>query len=114
MTSPGPRVARIENDRGAAGSVVLTSLVGTGLAGVTAVSLSGAGAVARIRRRPRAGRIELSIAIAADAAPGPRTIRLAFAGRRGAGGAAPDAQARFHVLARTSYSGMGGIGADLI
>src|SRR5262249_28022427 len=109
MRSPGPHVTRIENHRGTAGSVVFTSLFGTNLDGATEISLSGFGAVARMLRPPQTGKIELAIAIAADAAPGPRAILLGFGGRRGASSHRLLPDALFYVLAPSSYAGTSGI-----
>jgi len=90
-----------------AGSVVRASLVGTNLEGAMEVSLSGPGVTARMLGPPQPGRIELVIDIAADAAPGPRAVRLGVAGR-------PSPDAVFHVLARSIYAGTSGIGSHLI
>ncbi len=107
MDLPEPRVARIENDRGVVGATIQVSLIGTTLDGVIQVSISGSGAKVRMLGPPQSGRIELEIDIAANAAPGPRLIRLEVASRLWT-------TAVFHVLPRLSYAGTSGIGSHLI
>jgi len=100
------------NNRGAPGSVVITSAIGTGLETIREIRFSGSGVLAQILRPPRADRIDVAISIAADAAPGPRAVVLPAI----QGGATENEMlpAHFYVLARSSYGGMIGIGGQLI
>lgn len=112
MRPSSPRIAYIANNRGVSGSLVSTSIVGVDLETVTEVRFSGSGVQARILRPPRADGIDVAISIAADAAPGPRALLLSAAP-----GGAVEGQSSgtlFHVLARSSYAGAGGIGSHLI
>ena len=105
-----PRLVRFANDRGVPGSVVHTRVHGTGLATLTGLVFSGAGVTAQLLGQPMADHADLAVTIAAGAAPGPRAAVLPEpddGGRRNTG-------VLFHVLARSSYAGAGGIGSHLI
>ena len=106
-----PPVPALEIARGAPGSIVRTSLVGSGLKEVTALSFSGSGVLATIVGRRR-GVLEVSIAIAADATPGPRAVQLT--GARGTPVEIERPAGVFHVLPQSSYARAGGIGSHLI
>jgi hypothetical protein len=111
MRPSPPRIVSLRDGAGVAGSVVVCSIIGTGLDTVTGVGFSGSGLVARMLLPPSAQTIVMAISIAADAAPGPRAVLLmsshgAIAGESG--------RPLFHVLTRSSYRGAGGIGSHLI
>jgi hypothetical protein len=112
MSSSPPRIIGFATDQGTPGSVVRTSIIGTGLETVTAVHLSGSGVSARILRPPRRDRIDVAISIAADAAPGPRAVRLSPA-RAGPKDREP-VGVLFYVIAPTSYGTISGIGSHLL
>ena len=107
-----PRLRQITPASGTPGEHVQARLLGRGLGAVSAVWFSGAGVAARILGAPADDRLEISIAVAPDAAAGPRAVELSFGGqdsrRREAQGI------MFHVLPRSSFGGLSGIGSHLI
>ncbi len=107
-----PWIGGFANNRGAPGSVVITSAIGTGLETIREIRFSGSGVLAQILSPPRADRIDVAISIAADAFPGPRAVVLpGIQSDPTENGRLP---ALFYVLARSSYGGMIGIGGQLI
>lgn len=103
-----PHVAVIVPDQGAPGTVVEASVLGTDLDDAAGLAVSGRGVEVTVIGRPSAQWMRVSVAIAADAAAGPRA--MVALGAQGDGGAA----VLFHVRAPGSHGGMMGIGAQLI
>ena len=111
MCSSPPRIVSFWNNQGLPGSVVLTSVVGTGFETVTELRFSGSGVLAQILCPPCADTIDLAISIAADAAPGPRAVLLLTARGLIASGSSG---ALFYVLDPSGYTSASGIGSHLI
>jgi hypothetical protein len=102
-----PHVALLVPDHGVPGSVVEVEVFGTGLRQIVGLRVSGRGVVASVIRRSDA-RLVVALAIAEDAAAGPRAVVAVASGGEEAGAVL------FHVRARGSGGGMMGIGAQLI
>jgi len=111
MRASPPRIVSLRDNAGVAGSVVVCSIIGTGLDTVTGVGFVGSGLIARMLYPPSVERMVVTVSIAADAIPGPRVVLLMTAQGTIIGGSGPNV---FHVLARAGYAGAGGIGSHLI
>jgi hypothetical protein len=101
-----PDIAVLTIDWGAPGTVVRTVALGASLDFAQAVIVTGRGVTARVMGR--AAGLELEIAVAADAAAGPRVVQAVLHGMAVPGGAL------FHVRAAGSAGGAWGIGAQLL
>jgi len=77
---PPPTITGINPSTATIGSTINATISGTDLNNALSVTFSGAGVVATIRDGATAESLPVSIFIAADAAPGPRTFTVANAG----------------------------------
>jgi len=110
MRASTPRIVCFTSNHGIPGTIVLTSVLGTGLETVTEVRFSGSGVRAQILSPPGVDRIDVAISIAADATPGPRLILLPATQSSGS----ESSGVLFYVLARSSHASASGIGSHLI
>jgi hypothetical protein len=107
-----PQALTFTRDSGLPNSVVHTSILGTRLDTVTALTFLGSGILAAIVGSPSDNTLDLVISIAANAAPGPRTLSLSFT--TGGFSSSETSGPIFYVLAPSAYAGMIGIGSHLI
>jgi hypothetical protein len=110
MPSSSPRIVGFTINGGTPGSTVLTSVVGTSLATVTAIRFSGTGVVAHFQQPAYDDRINMVVMVSGEAVPGPRAIALDTVDGAWVNLSAP----LFFVLSPSGYMSSNGIGSHLI
>lgn len=103
-----PRIVSLQCNKGMPGSVVLTSVYGSGLERIIDIRLSGSGVDARILCPPSPRSIDAALSIAADATAGPRAIWLVSRSD------SIFTDVLFYVLAPSGYASASGIGSHLL